>query len=240
MLRGVPAASTKSPNLPCDRLLPSNSLSLARNLVELVEFLRTSHRARAPYQGNLQSKSLTLLSSLSGRVRFSEDIFAGLISLIFIIDGARPLIENFADGVMPLTNAMFEMLLFLLTFGLATYLSHFRRKPWALRSIRNLLANFAVTIALVVASAVAAIYSNETNLRMLQVDADFSPNLVLSDGSKRPWIVNPAGIEKPFPAWAIPYAILPVAFLHDSDVRIGPGKLRPHRVPPAKTKFQRR
>lgn len=35
---------------------------------------------------------------------FSEDIFAGLISLIFIIDGARPKINNFADGVMPLTN----------------------------------------------------------------------------------------------------------------------------------------
>ena len=72
---------------------------------------------------------------------------------------------------MPLTNAMFEMLLFLLTFGVATYLSHFRRKPWALRSIRNLLANFAVTIALVLASAVAAIYSGETNLRMLQAES---------------------------------------------------------------------
>jgi len=140
---------------------------------------------------------------------FSEDIFAGLISLIFIIDGARPLIENFSENVMPLTNAMFEMLLFLLTFGVATYLSHFRRKPWALRSIRNLLANFAVTIALVLASAVAAIYSGETNLRMLQVDADLSPNLVLADGSKRPWIVNPAGIDKPFPAWGIAFAVLP-------------------------------
>ena len=102
-----------------------------------------------------------------------------------------------------------EALLFMYTFGLATYLSHFRRTPWLLRPIRNLMANFAVTISLVTASALAAIYSSDTNLRMLSVDADFSPNLVLSDGSKRPWVVNPMGIERDFPAWAIAYAILP-------------------------------
>ncbi|CAE7231229.1 SLC4A4 [Symbiodinium natans] len=218
---------------------------------------------------------------------FSEDIFAGLISLIFIIDGVRqaqsiesctivmsmrlggdvgnglmmylshegevgqqvylkhrgapnqpltipgrrPIIENFSENKMSLTSAMFEAplsgcarpwagiienllkfaeaLLFMYTFGLATYLSHFRRTPWLLRPIRNLMANFAVTISLVTASALAAIYSSDTNLRMLSVDADFSPNLVLSDGSKRPWVVNPMGIERSFPAWAIAYAILP-------------------------------
>ena len=41
------------------------------------------------------------------------------------------------------------------------------------------------------------------------MDADFAPNLSLSDGSKRPWIVNPAGIDRPFPAWGIAYAVLP-------------------------------
>ncbi|CAE7741489.1 SLC4A4 [Symbiodinium sp. CCMP2456] len=140
---------------------------------------------------------------------FSEDIFAGLISLIFIIDGVRPIIENFTEERMPLVSAMFEALLFLYTFGLSTWLSAFRRKPWSLRFIRNFAANFAVTIALVTASAWAALYSSETNLRMLQVDADLSPNLVLADGSKRPWVVNPSGIERPFPAYGIAYAILP-------------------------------
>ena len=105
-----------------------------------------------------------------------------------------------------------QALLFIYTFGLATYLSHFRRTPWMLRPIRNLMANFAVTIALVTASALAALYSSDTNLRMLSVDADFSPNLVLSDGSKRPWIVNPMGIDRDFPAWGIAYAILPATF----------------------------
>ena len=105
--------------------------------------------------------------------------------------------------------ARIEALLFIYTFGLATYLSHFRRTPWLLRSLRNLMANFSVTIALVTASLLAAIYSSDTSLRMLSVDADFSPNLVLSDGSKRPWIVNPTGIDKPFPAWGIAFAVLP-------------------------------
>ncbi|CAE7235191.1 SLC4A4 [Symbiodinium sp. CCMP2592] len=140
---------------------------------------------------------------------FSEDIFAGLISLIFIIDGARPIIENFTESRLTLTNCMFEALLFIWTFGLATYLSSFRRSPWTFRFVRNFAANFAVTIALVSGSALAAIYSNDTGLRMLEVDADFSPNLSLSDGSKRPWIINPAGMDRPFPAWGIAYAILP-------------------------------
>ena len=138
-----------------------------------------------------------------------EDIFAGLISLIFIIDGVRPIIENFTESRLALTNCMFETLLFLWTFGWATYLSSFRRTPWTFRAIRNFGANFAVTIALVSGSAMAAIYSNDTGLRMLQVDADFAPTLSLSDGSKRPWIVNPAGIDRPFPAWGIAYAVLP-------------------------------
>ena len=140
---------------------------------------------------------------------FSEDIFAGLISLIFIIDGVSPMIRNFTDKEMTLTNAMFEALLFGYTFGLATYLSHFRRTPWLLRPIRTLMANFAVTIALVTASALAALYSSDTSLRMLTVDAEFAPALSLSDGSKRPWIVNPAGIDRQFPAWGIAYAIIP-------------------------------
>ncbi|CAE7233036.1 SLC4A1 [Symbiodinium pilosum] len=122
---------------------------------------------------------------------------------------ARPIIENFTEKRMALNSAMFEALLFIYTFGLATYLSHFRRTPWLLRSLRNLMANFSVTIALVTASLLAAIYSSDTSLRMLSVDADFSPNLVLSDGSKRPWIVNPTGIDKPFPAWGIAFAVLP-------------------------------
>ncbi|CAK9046092.1 unnamed protein product, partial [Durusdinium trenchii] len=146
---------------------------------------------------------------------FSEDIFAGLISLIFIIDGIRPIIQNFSDGwfggtsSMPLVNAMFEALLFLYTFGLASYLSHFRRTPWLLRPLRNLFANFAVTISLVTASALAAIYKTETNLRMLNVEAELEPALTLSTGAKRPWIVNPMGIETEFPVWGIFFAILP-------------------------------
>ena len=65
------------------------------------------------------------------------------------------------------------------------------------------MANFAVTITLVIASAVGAIYTTETNLRMLEVEAELAPALTLATGEKRPWVVNPMGIEKDFPAWGI-------------------------------------
>ena len=140
---------------------------------------------------------------------FSEDIFAGLISLIFIIDGVRPIIENFTEGEMPLTNCLLEALLFIYTFGFATYLSGMRRTPWMLRPIRTLLANFSVTIALVSAAAFAAIWSSETDLRMLSVDTNFSPNLILKSGEKRPWLVNPSGYDTDFPVWGIFFAMVP-------------------------------
>lgn len=140
---------------------------------------------------------------------FSEDIFAGLISLIFIIDGVRPIFGNFVDGKMPLVNCMFEALLFIYTFGLATYLSHFRRTPWLLRPLRNLMANFSVTIALVSASALAAIYASDVKLNMLEVNTKLEPTLKISDVEKRPWLVDPFGYTKDFPVAGIFWAIIP-------------------------------
>ena len=67
------------------------------------------------------------------------------------------------------------------------------------------MANFAVTITLVIASAIGAIYATETNLRMLSVEAELAPALTLATGEKRSWIVNPMGIEKDFPAWGIAF-----------------------------------
>eukprot|EP00439_Symbiodinium_sp_Y106_P087414 s60_g51.t1 len=148
-----------------------------------------------------------------------QDIFAGLISLIFIIDGILPILRNFIEETIPLRSAMFETLLFVITFGGASYLSYFRRTPWTVRSLRNLVANFAVTITLVIASAIGAIYTTETNLRMLNVEAELAPALALSTGEKRPWVVNPMGIEKDFPAWGIAYAILPAIGFADLFVR---------------------
>lgn len=141
--------------------------------------------------------------------KFSEDIFAGLISLIFIIDGVRPLIQNFTKGEMSLQNCFFEALLFLITFSLATYFSTIRRTPWLCHCLRMALGNFALSISIVAVSAFAAIWSGKTSLNMLTVEADFQPTLQMESGSKRPWLVNPMGIEHDFPAWGIPFAILP-------------------------------
>ncbi|CAE7601286.1 Slc4a1 [Symbiodinium natans] len=139
---------------------------------------------------------------------FTEDIFVGLVSFVFIVDGAKPIILNFVEERVSLGAAMFESLLFMYTFGLATYLSHFRRTHWLNRPIRNFLANSAVTIALVSASLLAAIYAN-LDIRMLPMDDDFAPSLTVEGGGKRSWIVNPAGIDRPFPAWGVAYAIFP-------------------------------
>eukprot|EP00439_Symbiodinium_sp_Y106_P084158 s176_g25.t1 len=140
---------------------------------------------------------------------FTEDVFVGLVSFVYIVDGLRPIILNFTEDParLSLDGAVFEALLFAYTVGTALYFSHFRRSPWLTRPIRNFLANFAVTIALVSASLLAA--GPKADIRMLPMDADFAPSLKLEGLEKRSWIVNPAGMERPLPAWAIAYAIFP-------------------------------
>ena len=49
----------------------------------------------------------------------------------------------------------------------------------------------------------------KADIRMLPMDADFAPSLKLEGLEKRSWIVNPAGMDRPLPAWAIAYAIFP-------------------------------
>lgn len=109
-----------------------------------------SLECRCPFSGQLVPWHTLLWSTIclrpwiSSSCRFTSGLMVfGLqrpVGLVFIIDGARPIVNNFADGVIPLTNCMLEALLFIYTSGLATYWSGMRRTPWMLRPLRNFLA----------------------------------------------------------------------------------------------------
>jgi len=140
--------------------------------------------------------------------KFSEDIFAGLISLIFIVEAIKPAVKGFLDPDKSRAVAFLELVLLVVTYRLSHELSNIRTSPWLTTSLRGALANFGVFLAIVLASALAAVW-RDVPIDMLQISGSFSPTLLLSDGTARSWLVSPLGEFGDFPAWAIFFAALP-------------------------------
>jgi len=140
--------------------------------------------------------------------KFSEDIFAGLISIIFIVEAIKPAVKGFIDGKKGADAAFLEMVLLVLTYKLCNGLTNIRRTPWMTASVRATLANFGVVLAISATSGLAAVWGG-INIDMLQISGSFQPTLVLPSGVTRSWLVSPLGVEGDFPAWAIFFAALP-------------------------------
>uniref|UniRef100_A0A7S4T8Q7 Bicarbonate transporter-like transmembrane domain-containing protein n=1 Tax=Alexandrium monilatum TaxID=311494 RepID=A0A7S4T8Q7_9DINO len=139
--------------------------------------------------------------------RYVEEIFAALISLIFIVEALKAIGETFIRR-----SEAASFLTALLSFGtylLAMKLRGLKRTTWANGFIRVTVSNFAVTLAIAVATGVAQIWRH-VDIEWLQVPTEIVPTLKdEATGEPRPWFINPFGVKKPLPSWAIFAAVLP-------------------------------
>ncbi|MEE2789226.1 MAG: sodium bicarbonate transporter family protein [Myxococcota bacterium] len=95
---------------------------------------------------------LTLLDACSWIrffTRFTDETFAALISLIFIYEALKKMLGGFTAGDSNLAIAFFALLLGLGTFYIASRLSALRSSDYLRRSLREFLADFGTTIAIV-------------------------------------------------------------------------------------------
>jgi mannitol/fructose-specific phosphotransferase system IIA component (Ntr-type) len=135
--------------------------------------------------------------------RFTDEIFAALISVIFIYEAIEKLLHIFVDAQ---TNpdvgydvAMFSLLLALGTYYIAASLSSFRKSHLLVHNAREFFADFGPTIAIISMAAVAFIWRDSVKLEPLDAPDTFGT----SNG--RPWFI-------PFlqaPLWLIGITILP-------------------------------
>ena len=124
--------------------------------------------------------------------RFTDDTFAALIALIFIVEALKNTFKGFgADGLVH-DSAPLAVLLAGGTYLVATGLSSMRRSPYTLRVVREFLADFGPAIA-IVSMTLVAVWMNPSDLEMLTVPASFAPT------SGRAWLVNP--FEAPVWVW---------------------------------------
>ncbi len=138
--------------------------------------------------------------------QFTEDIFSALISGIYILSAFISIFNEFNESSTE--AAFFQVILTSGTFGLSMYLRSFRGSLWMTKSFRNLFANFGVTISILIFSGIAAAFK-DVEIETLNMPEKFEPTMKLSDGTVRPWVVNPFGMEKDFPVWGIFFTALP-------------------------------
>jgi hypothetical protein len=129
--------------------------------------------------------------------RFTDEIFAALISLIFIYEAVKALVYTFNDG-SDYDTALLSVLLALGTFYIAMSLSRFRRSRFLLPWIREFLADFGPMIALA-SMTVVALLMHEVRLHVLPVPDTFDTT------SGRPWQINLFAL----PIWVVFAAVVP-------------------------------
>ncbi len=136
--------------------------------------------------------------------RFTDEMFAALISMIFIFEAIRALAGMFTDleGNKDHATALLTLLLALGTFYIAMNLSGMRKSRYLLPKLRELLADFGPTIALAAMSLVA-VWLHEVNLDVMAVPES------LGTTSGRSWLVDLFSL----PTWAYFGAIAPAALL---------------------------
>jgi len=138
--------------------------------------------------------------------QFTEDVFSAFISLIFIIEAFLNIGGEFDKRSRE--GAFLTVLLAMGTFGLAMYFRAFRSSGWLTKTWRNTVANFGVTISILLFTFLSKIWKN-IDIKTLSMPDEFEPTMKMPSGEPRAWFINPMGMQKDFPMWGILFSALP-------------------------------
>ncbi|MFT5357304.1 MAG: hypothetical protein ACI9KE_004538 [Polyangiales bacterium] len=134
--------------------------------------------------------------------RFTDETFAGLIAIIFIVEALKNSFKGFFDGVTAYDTALLSLLLAFGTYSLANQLARFRSSPYLVRGARDFLADFGPAIAICAMTAVA-FWLHPVDLEKLAVPAEVQTT------TGRAWFVNPLNA----PGWVVGAAIGPALMM---------------------------
>ncbi|XP_071347011.1 anion exchange protein 3 isoform X1 [Trachinotus anak] len=158
---------------------------------------------------------------------FTQEIFAFLISLIFIYETFSKLIKVFKEHPLmamypsdstpatelqedegPVFNqpntALLSLVLMMGTFFVAFFLRKFRNSRFLGGKARRIIGDFGIPISILV--SVLVDYSiTDTYTQKLNVPSGFS----VTSPEKRGWFISPFGDKQPFPAWMMGASIVP-------------------------------
>ncbi|XP_037136654.1 anion exchange protein 3 isoform X2 [Syngnathus acus] len=154
---------------------------------------------------------------------FTQEIFAFLISLIFIYETFSKLFKVFqehplmawypGDSTPPSelqevqnqpNTALLSLILMMGTFFVAFFLRKFRNSRFLGGKARRIIGDFGIPISILV--SVLVDYSiTDTYTQKLDVPSGFS----VTSPNKRGWFISPFGDKQPFPTWLMGASIVP-------------------------------
>ncbi|MDH5399387.1 MAG: sodium bicarbonate transporter family protein [Cyclobacteriaceae bacterium] len=131
--------------------------------------------------------------------RFTDEIFAALISVIFIVEAVKDTASSFTSETTGHDTSFFTVILALGTFVISRSLKKSVNTPFLRKGIRDFLSDFGPSIAIVGMTLVAVLGFPDVHLNTPKV-----PEQVATT-TGRPWLVNIFEV----PTWVIFAAIGP-------------------------------
>ena len=146
--------------------------------------------------------------------RFTDEIFAALISLIFVFEALRDIVRSFPDRKIPDDAALLGLVLSIATYTVATTLSRLRRGRYLRRWLREGLADFGPALAVIVMVAARYLLPS-VELKHLAVPQTFAPT------AERPWLIDIMNVPGWVPwAAAVPALLAAVLVFVDQNVTV--------------------
>ncbi|MEP5613196.1 MAG: sodium bicarbonate transporter family protein [Cyclobacteriaceae bacterium] len=124
--------------------------------------------------------------------RFTDEIFAALISVIFIVEAVKDVNSTFAVDDISHSTSFLTLILATGTFMISRWLKNMTKSPFLRRTLREFISDFGPSIAIIAMTFLAMSFPDVTLSRPLV------PNEI-GTTSGRPWLVDVFGI----PVWAM-------------------------------------
>jgi hypothetical protein len=124
--------------------------------------------------------------------RFTDEIFAGLVAVIFIYEACKSLLAPFAETPRDDATALMTIILSLGTFMLARTLKMVLKTPYLQRRVREFISDFGPAIAIAVMTGFALL------LPEIEVERAAVPE-TFATTTGRPWLVDLFAV----PTWVI-------------------------------------
>lgn len=136
--------------------------------------------------------------------RFTDEIFAALISIIFIVEAIKNIVKVFkSPDITTYAEPLLAVILALGTYTVAMYLSRLRRSDFLRAQFRQILSDFGPAIALGIMSLIAFLTRNAIPQDFLSAPEQFGTT------NGRPWLVDLWAVEN----WVKAMAIIPASLV---------------------------
>jgi hypothetical protein len=124
--------------------------------------------------------------------RFTDEIFAALVSIIFIVEAVNNTIKAFGPEGFGISSAFLSVILALGTFTLARSFKRFTKTQYLRSGIREFISDFGPALAILAMTALSLLFPD------VQLSTPKVPETIATT-SGRPWLVSLFDI----PTWVI-------------------------------------